>query len=147
MNQIHCKSHFSGGFTLLEALFASMLIGLVIAALVASSSAFTQANGAGVDLSTAEFLIEEIRELTANTPFSVLESTWEGDHSWPNDNMNPVPSAQEIEAFSVFTQRVSVDPCGGDFNAPAADFVRITVTITKNGQPISSASWIRANLD
>ena len=151
MNQIHCKRHFSGGgFTLLEALFASMLIGLVIAALVASSSAFTQANGAGVDLSTAEFLIEEIRELTANTPFSDLESTWEGDHSWPNDDMNPVPSAEEIEAFSVFTQQVVVQHVNdSDFTTPqsGSDFIRVAVTITKNGQPVSSASWIRAKLD
>ncbi|MHC4773552.1 MAG: prepilin-type N-terminal cleavage/methylation domain-containing protein [Planctomycetota bacterium] len=54
------------GFTLIEALFAAMLLGLVVAALAAASGAFTMANGYGVDLSTAEFLIEEMRELTAH---------------------------------------------------------------------------------
>ncbi|MHC4834844.1 MAG: prepilin-type N-terminal cleavage/methylation domain-containing protein [Planctomycetota bacterium] len=60
------------GFTLIEALFAAMLLGLVVAALAAASGAFTMANGYGVDLSTAEFLIEEMRELTANEDFDTL---------------------------------------------------------------------------
>ena len=59
---------FSAGFTLLEVLFAAMLIGLAIVALAVGSGAFTLNNAAGLDLSTAEFLIEEIRELTAPVP-------------------------------------------------------------------------------
>jgi hypothetical protein len=45
-----------------------MLVGLSIAALVAANAALTKANGAGADLSTAEFLIGEITELTALLP-------------------------------------------------------------------------------
>ncbi len=48
------------GFTLIESLFAAMLIGLVVAAIAVSSGAATMVNGVGIDLSTAEFLIEEI---------------------------------------------------------------------------------------
>ena len=40
------------GFSLIEALLAAMLIGLAIAALAASSGAFTMYNAAGLDLST-----------------------------------------------------------------------------------------------
>ena len=47
-------------FTLVEVMIAVVLIGIAIAALVASNAAFTQANSFGIDLSTAEFLIEEI---------------------------------------------------------------------------------------
>ncbi len=136
----------TGGFTLLESLFAVMLIGLVIAAIAASSGAFTMANAFGVDLSTAEFLIEEIRELTANTPFADL-MTLVGDHTWPNDNVTPAPTAAEIQAFSVYTQQVGIEYCGSEFGADNNDFARLTVTILKNGQPVSDANWIRANLD
>lgn len=131
----------AGGFTLLEALFAVMLIGLVIAALAVSSGAFTMANAAAVDLSTAEFLIEEIRELTAMTPFGDL-SGLAGNYPTPID-VTETP----LTDFAAFEQQVAVDPCGDDFNAPTADFVRITVKILKNDRPISEASWIRADLD
>ena len=60
------KKKQSSGFTLIEALFAAMLLGLVVAALAAASGAFTMANGYGVDLTTAEFLIEQIREMTTS---------------------------------------------------------------------------------
>ena len=130
------------GFTLLESLFAAMLIGLVIAALVASSGAFTMANAAAVDLSTAEFLTEEIRELTTGLPFADLAGL-AGDHSPPID-----VSEMPLNDFSVFKQQVAVDPCGDEFSANSNDdFVRITVTIYKNEKPVSEASWIRANLD
>ena len=55
------KKKQSSGFTLIEALIAAMLLGLVVAALAAASGAFTMANGYGVDLTTAEFLIEEAK--------------------------------------------------------------------------------------
>lgn len=141
----HCKRRFSnGGFTLLEALFASMLIGLVIAALVASSSAFTQANGAGVDLSTAEFLIEEIRERTAPEPFSNLDD-FDGNFTPPID-----VTGTSLADFAAFAQQVVVqNVSSSDFTTlqSGSDFIRMTVTIKKNGQPIGEASWIRAKLD
>lgn len=134
----------NGGFTLLEALFASMLIGLVIAALAASSGAYTMANAAGVDLSTAEFLIEEIREHTAPVAFSDLAAA--GGNFSPPIDVDGNPMAE----FAVFEQQVVVQNVNSsNFTTPLAgsDFIRITVTITKNGQPVSDASWIRAKLD
>jgi len=77
----------SRGFTLLEVLIAVILVGVSIAALVAANTSiavilvgvsiaalvaantsFTLANGTGADISTAEFLVEQIRELTAMLP-------------------------------------------------------------------------------
>lgn len=145
MNQIHGKRRFSGGgFTLLEAMFAAMLIGLVIAGLVASSSAFTLANGAGVDMSTAEFLIEEIRERTTPEPFSNLAG-FAGNFTPPID-----VTGVSMAEFAAFAQQVVVqNVSSSDFTTPqsGSDFIRITVTITKNGQPVSEANWIRAKLD
>jgi prepilin-type N-terminal cleavage/methylation domain-containing protein len=126
------------GFTLLEVLVASMLIGLVIAALAVSSGAFTMANAAGVDLSTAEFLVEEIRERTAAMPFAGIADV---SYKPPVDVDGAV-----MNEFAAFEQQVAVEYCGDDFGSPAADFVRITVTILKNDQAVSQASWIRAKL-
>lgn len=132
------------GFTLLESLFAAFLIGLVIAALAASSGAFTMANAAAVDLSTAEFLIEEIRELTVTTPFASL-SIGIVNYSPPRDVNN-----EPLDDFDAFSQHITIRPVSStDFTSfqAGSDFKNITVKIIKNGSPISEASWIRANLD
>jgi type II secretory pathway pseudopilin PulG len=136
------KRRLGGGFTLLEALFAAMLIGLVIASLAVSSSAFTQANAVGTDLSTAEFLIEEIRELTAPAAFSDLTG-------FAGNSQPPIDAAgNAMNEFSAFTQNVTVVPCGDEFSAAAnEDIVRVTVTILKNGQTLNQANWIRADLE
>ena len=133
------------GFTLIEALFAAMLIGLVIAAIAVSSGAATMANGAGIDLSTAEFLIEEIREQTTTVDFDNVIA-------YDNNTYNPpvdISSASMTE-FSAFTQQVIVEYLAssnlGSVVTGPTDFVRVTVTITKNARLISSASWIRARL-
>ena len=134
------------GFTLVETLFAAMLLGLVIAALAASSGAFTMANGYGVDLSTAEFLSEEMQELTANESFSTLVASYDGQAFNPPKDI----SNSDMTDFSEFTQQVDIDYVeSGNFDnvvTGPTDFIRVTVTITKNGVPISSTSWIRANI-
>ena len=134
------------GFTLLESLFAAMLIGLVITALIASSAAFTMANAAGVDLSTAEFLIEEVREKKATMEFAEIDLI-PGVHITPPKDMED----NDLNDFAAFTQVVTVLPVSEtDFNSLAgtnSDFKKITVEIRKNGQIITEASWLRANLD
>jgi len=139
------KNRRSMGFTLLEALFAAVLIGLAIAALLGTSSAFTMKNAAGVDLSTAEFLIEEIREMTASEPFDTLPA-YDGQSYSPPIDLQKNP----LEDFAAFTQQIQVDYVNASdltqtVTGPT-DFIRMTVTILKNSRPVSSASWIRARL-
>jgi type II secretory pathway pseudopilin PulG len=140
------KSKHINGFTLVEVLFAAMLLGLVIAALAASSGAFTMANGYGVDLTTAEFLSQEMRELTANEDFATLVASYDGQTFNPPKDI----SNADMTDFSEFSQQVDIDYVeSGNFDTIVTgptDFVRVTVTITKNGVPINSTSWIRANL-
>ena len=134
------------GFTLIEALFAAMLLGLVIAALAAASGAFTMANGYGVNLSTAEFLIEEVRERTANIDFDTLVTTYDGQTFSPPVDIN----GTAMSDFSGFSQQVEIDYVeSGNFSNTVTgptDFIRVTVTVNKGGVPISSTSWIRANI-
>ncbi len=141
------KKKQSSGFTLIEALFAAMLLGLVVAALAAASGAFTMANGYGVDLSTAEFLIEEIRELTANENVDTLLASYDGQTFNPPKDISNL----DMSEFSEFSQQVEIDYVeSGNFAITVTgptDFVRLTVTVSKGGQPISSTSWIRARLN
>ncbi|MHC4292824.1 MAG: type IV pilus modification PilV family protein [Planctomycetota bacterium] len=132
------------GFTLVEILFAVVLIGLSVVGLVASNISFTQANGFGADLSTAEFLVQQIRESTAMVKYSNL-------FSLDGISYNPPKGAngEDLTDFSQFTQHVTIENVDdSDFENVVADhssnFVKVTVTVQLNSDEISSSSWIRA---
>ena len=154
------------GFTLIEIIVATILIGVAIAAIVMSSRTFTSINAAGMNLSTAEFLIEEIRELVAPLPVVDPESgistfgpeadeTTLADYDDLDDFDGAVFSPPidinrtGLANFPSFSQQVTVDNVSAsDFTAVevdhSSDFVRVTVSVLLNNGEISSASWIRA---
>jgi prepilin-type N-terminal cleavage/methylation domain-containing protein len=132
------------GFTLIEILIAVTLIGLAIVSLVASSMSFTQANDFGADLSTAEFLAQQVRELTAMVDYSDL-------FSYDDVSFNPPKGANGdiLNDFSEYTQLITVENVNdSDFEQVVADhgsnFVRVTVIVLLNSNELSSSSWIRA---
>jgi hypothetical protein len=153
-----------GGFSLIEVLIATLLVGLAIVSLVAANIAFTKTNGAGVDLSTAEFLIEQIRELTVllavvdpqsgTATFGPEEATLAGYDDlddFNGANFSPPISANRtvLNAFAGFRQRITVENVSpSNFEQVVAHhsspFVRVTVKVFLNSEEISSASWIRA---
>jgi hypothetical protein len=121
------------------------------------------ANGAGADLSTAEFLIEQIRELTtmipAVDPDDPTHFGQEGAGPTYNDvddfdgaTFSPPISADKavLNDFASFSQQVTVqklNPSNLDVvvsDASTSPFFRVTVTIVQNNKAVSSASWIRA---
>jgi prepilin-type N-terminal cleavage/methylation domain-containing protein len=133
------------GFTLVEVLMAAMLIGLAITALVASSGAFTLYNAMGVDLSTAEFLIEEIRELTAPVAFADLGAYNGQTYSPPRD-----ANGDNLSDFNAYKQIVTVEYVNATdlthvWTSGPKDFRRVTVKILKGNREITSSSWIRAS--
>jgi prepilin-type N-terminal cleavage/methylation domain-containing protein len=153
-----------GGFSLIEVLIAVVLVGLAIASLVAANTAFTMANGAGADLSTAEFLIEQIRELTAKFPvidpqtetatFGAEETGLSGYDDLDDfdcKTFSPPISADKsvLNDFSAYSQQITVtNVSASNFEQVVADhsssFVKVTVTVFLNAKEISSASWLRA---
>jgi prepilin-type N-terminal cleavage/methylation domain-containing protein len=156
---------YQSGLSLIEVLIAVLLIGLAIASLMAANGAFTKANGAGTDLSTAEFLIGQIRELTMLLP--VIDPETElatfGPESGETlidyddlDDFNGATFSPPISAerttlndFSSFSQRITVQNVNAsDFEDVVANhssnFVRVTVTVYLNSRKISSANWLRA---
>jgi len=159
------KTKHEGGFSFIEVLISILLVGLAIASLVAANSAFTMANGAGADLSTAEFLSEQIRELTTLLP--VIDPLTGDDTFGPESGetlatyddvddfdgavFSPPISADKntLNDFAVFSQHVTVENVSAsNFEQIVSDhssnFVRVTVQVSMNSNVISSTSWLRA---
>jgi len=159
------NTKYHSGFSLIEVLFAVLLVGLAIASLMAANSAFTKANGAGTDRSTAEFLIGQIRELTMLLP--VIDPQTELSTFGPEtgetlatyddlDDFNGLTFSPPISVdrsslneFSAFSQQVAVENVSAtNFEQVVANhsssFVRVTVNVYLNSRIISSARWLRA---
>ena len=125
------------GFSLIEVLIATILVGMAIAALVAANSSFTMANDAGSDLSTAEFLIEQIRELTMMLPLVDPDaSTW--TVLGPESGEADVSAYDDVDDFdgATFSPPINSD------RAPLTDFTTFSqqVTVEKLIHPISTRS-------
>lgn len=155
----------SCGFTLIEVLIATLLIGLAIASLMAANRAFTTANDAGTDLSTAEFLIEQVKEMmsllpvidpqTETTTFGPETGEALADYDDLDDfdgaNFSPPINADRstLTDYPTFSQRVTVENVSAsNFEQVVSDhgsyFVRVTVSVYQNAQLITATSWLRA---
>ena len=152
------------GFTLIEALISIVLLGMAIAALMVSNGALTNANGAGIEISTAEFLVEQIREMTASLPVRDPQTgagffgNEEGSLSLYDDTDDfngktyspPIDSSRaQLTAFSSYTQQITVENVSESnlsthANNHSTDFYRVTVKVLLNGKELSRASWLRA---
>jgi hypothetical protein len=159
MRYMKCKR----AFTIIEALIAIILVGFAIASLVAANGSFTKANGAAVDLSTAEFLVEQVRELTAMLavvdpqtgiyifgPEEPALNSYDDLDDFDGLSFSPPINAdrQPLNDFAVFTQQITVqNVSSSNFELVVADhssdFVRVTVKVLLNSSQISSTTWIR----
>lgn len=164
-------SRYRKGFSFVEILISVVLVGLSIVALVSANTSFTMANGAGADLSTAEFLVQQIRELTTLLPVvDPAVTTWVSLGPGPGEttlaSYNDVDDFDGFDTASLgapidanrntlselagFSQSVTVQKVSqSNFDVVVADtdsspFVRVTVSISQNGREISSANWLRA---
>jgi type II secretory pathway pseudopilin PulG len=157
---------YKGGFSFVEVLLAIILVGIAVASLVAVNASFTMENSTGTELSTAEFLIEQIRELTIQLPVidPNLETATFGPEAGETalafyddlDDFDGVAFSPPINAeraplndFAPFVQQITVENVSaGNFELVVPDlsssFVRVTVTITMNSEQICSADWVRA---
>ncbi len=157
-------ARYEDGFSLIEVLIAILLVGLAIASLVTANSAFTKANGAGVELSTAEFLIEQIRELSIllpvidpNTGVSTFGpegaetlADYDDLDDFDGASFSPPIGADRnvLNDLASFSQQITVENVdASDFEQVVSDhgsyFVRVTVTVFLNTRQISSVRWLR----
>ncbi|MCP4260675.1 MAG: type II secretion system protein [Planctomycetes bacterium] len=159
------NSRREDGFTLIEVLIGVLLIGLAIVSLMSANGALTQANGAGVELSTAEFLIEQIRELTTVLPVidpatgtttfgpeaSETLANFDDVDDFNGANFSPPVSASRnaLNDLSAYTQQITVENVSvSDFEQVVSNhssfFVRVNVKVLLNTREISSARWLRS---
>ncbi|MFC1677298.1 hypothetical protein ACFL3G_09595 [Planctomycetota bacterium] len=132
------------GFTLVEVLIATIFVGIAIVALLGANMSYTKVNGVSVELSTAEFLLEQIRERVIMTDYSGLSGFDDADYSPPIDALG-----NSLNDFAAFSQSVIVENVSdSDFEQVVGDggssFIRVSVAVSLNSREISSASWIRA---
>lgn len=127
------------GFTLIEALIAMLLLGFAISGLIVANQSLTKANGAGLELSTAEFLIEQVREQTAAEKIFANLPNYDTHGVYVSISGYPGYSRQtKVEYVSASDLRTVV-------TSPPTPFRKITVTIHLNNETLSSASWLRAD--
>ena len=134
------------GFSLIEVLFAVMLVGLAIASLLAANGMFSRTNAAGTNMSTAEFLIEQIRERSVSSDYDALSSLPHFDgvtFSPPID-----ADGQYLTDFATFSEVITAENVSGqNFEQVVgydSGFCRVTAKVFLNSKEITSASWIRA---
>jgi len=156
--------HKRTGFTLVEVMIAVIFVGIAISALMGANSSFSMVNGAGVQISTAEYLVEQIRELTSLLPvidpqndtaiFGAEEATlapYDDLDDFDGKTFSPPIDATRtsLASFSSFSQQITVENVSpDDFTNVVADglstFYRVTVRIYQNNTEVTSATWIRA---
>lgn len=133
------------GFTLIEVLLAIVFVGIAIASLLGASSIFTNANQAGLEMSTAEFLAEQMRELITMTSYDDLDNFDDANYSPPLN-----AKQEQLSNFTQFSQQITVENVSASnlqqvVSDGGSDFLRVTVEIYSNSVEVSSSSWIRAN--
>ena len=156
---------FKGAFSLLEVLIAIVLVGLAVASLVIANGSFTKANASGTNLSTAEFLLEQVREMTVLLP--VVDPVTGYDTFGPEadetaladyddlDDLDTLSLSPPINAdrtllndFAAYTQQITVqNVSAGNFEQVVGShtgFVRVTVKVFLNSSQVISADWVRA---
>ena len=151
-------------FTLAEVLVAIILLGIAIVAILGTNTVLTQSNAAGLELSTADFLSEQIKELTMLLPAqdpgtgtSYFGSEETGFANWDDiDDFDdasfcpPINADREtLNMFGEYRQEVTVQNVSStNFANVVADnttaFLKVTVTVWFNSKPVSTVSWIRA---
>ena len=152
------------GFMLLDALFAVLLISVAIVSLLIASQSVTKINSKGVDISTANYLSQQLRECfatlaTIDPQTSTLVFGAEEDSLELYDDVDdfdgktfspPIDiGRKEMPDFSDYTQRVFVENVSTtNPNTVVADhsskLVRIRVEILKQGEVVTKLSWLRS---
>ena len=137
------QPHRQGGFTLMEASFAIMIIGFGIVAMMQVFVSGTEVNAFGDDLSKAVFLAEEIRAMTDNTSFGSLEATYDGQ-TYAGVDANNIA----VPGLATFQQAVTVQGINPSTMAlyVGADpqTYRLTVTVSRDGEQLTRLSWLRS---
>jgi len=130
------------GFTLMESVYAILIIGLGVVALMQVFTAGTNVNDYGDGLSKAVFLANEIRSMTDYVNYEDLLLLDTGPFNGVDANGTPVAGLQN------FQQQLVVQPVNPDdltvYVGPDPDGLLLTAAVSRNGQPLTQISWLRS---
>ena len=130
------------GFTLMEAVFSIMIVGLGVVAMMQLFGSGTKVNAFGNHLSSSVFLAEELQAMTDDVAFDDLLSYDGQTFNGVDANGNPV------EGLTNYQQQIlaeGVNP--GDLTVyvgPDPEIIRLTAVVTYGGQEMARISWLRS---
>ncbi len=131
----------SGGFTLMEAVFSIMIVGLGVVALMQVFASGTKVNDFGNKLSTAVFLAGELRSMTDDVDFMDLPDYDASTYAGVDSN------GLALEGMQDYQQSITVEevnPVDMTVSAGGMDMYRLTATVTYKGHLLSESSWLRS---
>ncbi len=160
------KIKLAKGFTLLEILMTTVLLGMGITALMAGMASTANVNSSGSEITQAVLLAQDIREWTMNLPFHDPDPTQAANPPGP-DGSSPQTLVDDVDdlmnvTFSpprnshgeilsdmddwsetiTLTWRSLADPT--QIVTPGSSTVmNINVTISHYGQEVLSSSWLK----
>ena len=149
------------GFTLIDTSMATIMGGIGVASLMSAIAASTRVNNDAKTLTTASFLLQEVREMTADLPFEDPdeEEIWGPEEVAPAnyDDLNdylqiefspPVAAdgttLNQLNAWSQSIRVVSVDENNVRIvTAPGSTgMARLEATISLNGVTVLEGTWL-----
>jgi prepilin-type N-terminal cleavage/methylation domain-containing protein len=129
------------GFTLMESVYAIMIIGLGVVALMQVFTAGTTVNDYGDGLSKAVFLANELRSMTDYVNYENLMLLDTGPFNGVDANGNAVAGLQN------FQQQLIIQPVNPDdltiYAGSNPYGLLITAAVSRNGQQLTRISWLR----
>ncbi len=130
------------GFTLIEAMFAIMIIGLGVAALMTVFGAGTQVNAHGDNLSKAVYLAGELRAMTDDVAFENLSAYNGRTYQGVDANGTAVAGLGEYQQTLVVT---AVNPDDlTTYIGPDPQAYMLTAVVIKNSMEVSRLRWLRS---
>jgi type II secretory pathway pseudopilin PulG len=134
-----------GGFTLIEASLATVIIGVGFLSTLTLIAAGTRANLQGAELSTGVNLARSVREMALAKPYTQLVA-WNGTQYMPPQDSRGV-SINDLPNWEQDVSVTAVDPAevSHEFIDSNPDAVKITVTVKHNDNQVCQMSWYQFN--
>jgi prepilin-type N-terminal cleavage/methylation domain-containing protein len=129
------------GFTLLEAMLSTTIIGVAFVAMLQLLAAGTVNTIAGSELTTGVSLARNMREYTLNQTYTALPALNGASYSPPKDSRGSSVTSLTGWQQVITVQAVNPDNIKQDIVDASPDAVRITVVVNHNSQKVCDLSW------
>ena len=133
------------GFTLLEAMLTTVIIGVGFGAMMQLLAAGTVNNIQSFETTTAVNIGKAILEVTVQKTMAQVIAMNNTYHEPPWDSRSQTISNLTKWRQTIAVQSVSPDSLTTNITDAAPDAVRVTVTVTHDGRKVCDMSWYTFN--